>query len=296
MQRAIIATLALAAAFTWQASAETTTMQVPQGSGTFPTIGQVECLEEMGSGRYCAATYECGNGSSGDLWGDMANHNGRRPIGADSPVSNQLDCTVEIDGKAAVQWFHGHRPTGREGDVVGLSPVVSAEPPTIRRDVRVTGGDGLWLPWYIRTRNVNLDDVRTNLREERCGHIKEGTEELDSCQEDVNNSISAMGLYANFLLTPVTMCATEMAELHLEDHPELGSGPFALELRVLRNPGISTNYGDSLLSVLDAITQPESSSRRGVQFWKNNYEEKYGECRELYNEQLIEFGLADPEE
>ncbi len=155
MQRAIIATLALAAAaFTWQASAETTTMQVPQGSGTFPTIGQVECLEEVGSGRYCAATYECGDGSSGDLWGDMANHNGRRSIGADSPVSNQLDCTVEIDGKAAVQWFHGHRPTGRDGNVVGLSPVVSAEPPTIRRDVRVTGGDELWLPWYIRTRNA----------------------------------------------------------------------------------------------------------------------------------------------
>ena len=34
----IIATLALAAPVAWQASAETTTIAVPQGSGTFPTI------------------------------------------------------------------------------------------------------------------------------------------------------------------------------------------------------------------------------------------------------------------
>ena len=36
-----------------------TTMEVPQGSGVFPTIGQINCLEELGSGRFCAATYEC---------------------------------------------------------------------------------------------------------------------------------------------------------------------------------------------------------------------------------------------
>lgn len=221
MQRAI-ATLALAAALTWQASAETTTMQVPQGSGTFPTIGQVECLEEEGSGRYCAATYECGNGSSGDLWGDMANHNGRRPIGADSPVSNQLDCTVEIDGKAAVQWFHGHRPTGRDGNVVGLSPVISAEPPTITRNVRVTGGDELWLPWYTRTRN--LDDIGADLREAYCGHIKEGTDELDDCLRlNIDDQLWSLGVYGYLLLTPFTRCATELLEAYYEvAHEELG--------------------------------------------------------------------------
>ena len=34
-----------------------TVIEVPQGSGVFPTVGQVDCLEEMGSGRFCAATY-----------------------------------------------------------------------------------------------------------------------------------------------------------------------------------------------------------------------------------------------
>ena len=38
--------------------AQTTTIEVPQGTGVFPTIGQIKCLEELGSGRFCAATYE----------------------------------------------------------------------------------------------------------------------------------------------------------------------------------------------------------------------------------------------
>ena len=63
-----------------------TAIQVPQGSGVFPTVGQVNCLEELGSGRLCAATYEC-SGESGRLWGDLANHDGRRAIGEDSPVA-----------------------------------------------------------------------------------------------------------------------------------------------------------------------------------------------------------------
>ena len=45
----IIAALAALAAFAWSAGAQTTTMQVPQGSGNYPTIGQIECLEEEGN-------------------------------------------------------------------------------------------------------------------------------------------------------------------------------------------------------------------------------------------------------
>ena len=202
-------------------------MQVPQGSGTFPTIGQVECLEEEGSGRYCAATYECGNGSSGDLWGDMANHNGRRPIGADSPVANQLDCVVSVDGKATVRWFHGHRPSGRDGNVVGLSPVVSPAPPTIRRDVRVSGGNESWLPWYIRTRN--LGDVRATFRENLCGHIKEGTDQLNDClSNQLPSHLREVGKRFAWALTPLTICATELAESYNRSSGSIGSTPLKL--------------------------------------------------------------------
>ncbi len=78
----------------------------------FPTIGQVDCLEEMGSGRFCAATYECAD-ESGDLWGDLANHDGRRAIGVESPVARERDCTITVDGKAVIRWFVGFSPDGR---------------------------------------------------------------------------------------------------------------------------------------------------------------------------------------
>ena len=99
----------------------TTTIEVPQGSGVFPTIGQVNCLEELGSGRFCATSYECSGGESGELWGDLANHNGRRAIGADSPVANQRDCVITVDGRASARWLTGYRPAGRTGDLVGLT-------------------------------------------------------------------------------------------------------------------------------------------------------------------------------
>ena len=116
-------------AFAWQASAQTTTMQVPQGSGNYPTIGQIECLEEEGSGRYCAATWECGDGSSGTLWRDMEDHNGLRSVVPDHPIANRRDCVVEVDGKASAQWFHGFRPQGRDGSIVALANAVDALPP-----------------------------------------------------------------------------------------------------------------------------------------------------------------------
>ena len=69
----VIATVAMfAVALGASAFAQETTIKVPQGSGVFPTVGQVNCLEELGSGRLCAATYAC-SGESGQLWGDLAN-------------------------------------------------------------------------------------------------------------------------------------------------------------------------------------------------------------------------------
>ena len=97
------------------AGANETVIEVPQGSGVFPTVGQVDCLEEMGSGRFCAATYECAD-ESGELWGDLVNYDGRRAIGLDSPVARERDCTITVDGKAAVRWFVGSRRTAGTGN------------------------------------------------------------------------------------------------------------------------------------------------------------------------------------
>ena len=57
MRTAILTALALLPAL--HAFGQTTTVDVPQGSGPFPTVGQINCLEEVG-GRYCSATWECG--------------------------------------------------------------------------------------------------------------------------------------------------------------------------------------------------------------------------------------------
>ena len=123
---AIATTLAamLAAALGAAAFAQETTIKVPQGSGVFPTVGQVNCLEDLGSGRLCAATYEC-SGESGRLWGDLANHDGRRAIGEDSPVARGRDCTVTVDGRAAVRWLTAYSPAGRDGELVGLTSQAS---------------------------------------------------------------------------------------------------------------------------------------------------------------------------
>lgn len=281
-------------AFACHAAAQTTTMQVPRGSGVFPTIGQVECLEESGSGRYCAATYECGNGSSGELWGDMANHNGRRAIGADSPVANQLDCVVAVDGEATVRWFHGYRPTGRDGELVGLSPVDSPEPPTIRRDVRLTGSNDLWLPWFIHTRN--LGDIRSTLRERDCGHIKQGTDQLDDCLDDVAGRITTMGRYSHWQLTPVTMCAAELAESYIDlKYRDDSTFTFdSLDLLWLRNQFDRPNNPQAAIDLI-ATSEDEITGVYSYRFrnFPSDTMEKYRECRELYETALMESGLSD---
>ena len=125
------------------AFAQETTIKVPQGSGVFPTVGQVNCLEELGSGRLCAATYQCSEGS-GRLWGDLANHDGRRAINQDSPVARGRDCTITVDGRAEVRWLTAYAPRGRDSELAGLTTQAttqveaSSEPWTVSYTKSVT--------------------------------------------------------------------------------------------------------------------------------------------------------------
>lgn len=166
MRRIIM--LTAAATLAWQASAQTTTMQVPQGSDNYATIGQIECLEDEGSGRYCAATWECADGTSGDLWRDMENQNGRRTIVSDHPIANRRDCTVEVDGKAAAQWFHGFRPQGRDGSVVGLANAMDALRPVYKapETTAMVGDSGGSLAAYILNKT---DTTLRKIAEDHCG-------------------------------------------------------------------------------------------------------------------------------
>ena len=153
---AVLAVLVAAAAF-----AQETTIKVPQGSGVLPTIGQVNCLEELGTGRLCAATYQCSEGS-GRLWGDLANHDGRRAINQDSPVARGRDCTITVDGRAEVRWLTAYAPRGRDSELAGLTTSASALRPVVRggSTSTVTGEDGGSLLAYILQRhNTTLADI-----------------------------------------------------------------------------------------------------------------------------------------
>ena len=161
--------------------AETTTIEVPQGTGVFPTIGQIKCLEELGSGRFCAATYECSD-NSGELWGDLANHNGRRAIGAASPVANQRDCVITVDGKASARWLTGYRPAGREGELVGLTTSADALRPVVRTTGTTgTGDGGRSLLHYILERH---DTSVAEIAELKCDDYRRETAAYTECFKD----------------------------------------------------------------------------------------------------------------
>ena len=193
-------------AFAWLSHAQTTTIEVPQGSGVLPTVGQVNCLEELGSGRLCAATYECSEGS-GRLWGDMANHDGRRAIGKDSPVARGRDCTITVDGSAAVRWLTAYSPGGRTGELVGLTTSGEALRPVVRRgSTGSTSEDGGRLLDYIFER---YDTTLAEYADARCSHIRRGHEQYDICVEDVLwGTISMMDVPNNAF----TRCMVEAVE------------------------------------------------------------------------------------
>lgn len=193
--KSIVAALALAA-FAWPGYAQETIIEVPQGSGVLPTIGQVNCLEELGSGRYCAATYECSGGVSGELWGDLANHDGRRAIDAASPVANGRDCVVTVDGKAAVRWLTGYRPAGRTGELVGLTTSAAALRP-VQRIVRPAGESHSVLEYLLELYpNDTLRETIEAVCEEGYPHC------ID------HNLVAALTLHS-YRLGPATKCVAD---------------------------------------------------------------------------------------
>lgn len=198
----------------FHAQAQDTTITVPLGSGVFPTIGQIDCQEEVGSGRYCAATYECSEGH-GELWGNMTNHNGRRAIDSRSPVATQRDCVITVDGKAAVRWFVGYMPEGREGDVAGVTASVRALQP-VQRVERIGEGGSNLLDYMLERHNITMAE----LIEEECGHIRVGHRDRESCEVRVRTYVAGI---RHLLVTPYSECAVEFSEAHcgLEEDNEI---------------------------------------------------------------------------
>ena len=263
-QMTIALLLVVAATVATSANAQTTTIEVPQGSGVFPTIGQVNCLEESGSGRYCAATYECSGGVSGELWGDLANHDGRRAIGATSPVANGRDCVITVDGSAAVRWLTGYRPGGRTGELVGLTTSADALRP-VQRVERSAGGEGSprLISWILDT----YTDLTTlpQAVEKQCDHYRQGHEEHDQC-------LAYHALVAVELLELEDNAATRcLAEKNLESRRSLDSDSFLRFVFGLRE-GAHRLLG--LRGILDGPTAYHQI-----------------ECLDLVNETLREHGI-----
>ena len=183
--------------------AQETTMVVPQGSPAFPSIGQVDCLEEVASGRLCAASWACADGSSGALWGDMGNPDGRRTSGADADIAIKRGCVVTVDGKAAVRWFSGFRPAGRTGPLVGVTAAPGAMRPVVRTSVVGGASDGLLLDWLIDEHGYDVQDML----DRECGHIRdEATEHRRECERRIRRRI---GSFVGYASTEYTRCAAE---------------------------------------------------------------------------------------
>lgn len=200
-------------------------IEVPQGSHVFPTIGQVNCLEEMGSGLLCAATYECSDGETGQLWGDMANHNGRRVLNADSPVATRRGCAIEVNGKASVRWLAGYRPAGASGEMVGLTSSVAAMRPVQRVQLTPTAAEGSLLVWLMERYNITWDEAV----EDRCGHIREGHVDRADCERNLSFTLAG---YMYYGLTPYARCVVELYEVIYE--PQVEADDLGYELLLQR--------------------------------------------------------------
>ena len=267
-----------------------TVIDVPQGSGVFPTVGQVDCLEEMGSGRFCAATYECAD-ASGDLWGDLANHDGRRAIGVDSPVARERDCTITVDGKAAVRWFVGFSPDGRNGELVGLTAKHDAEPPVARRVAQGSGGSGSFLSWYVERHGI--EDLIAEERDERCGHIKEGTPQLESCLRAIPHAgiVFAMA----FENTPFTRCVAEMV-FDLEAHyADVGERETVRPWELLAGSYYRCQSSPAPERRVDicSMTRSVAAHREGGPGLEGILPGRYAECRTLLEEQWEREGFGE---
>ena len=263
---AMLAVLVGASAF-----AQETTIQVPQGSGVLPTIGQVNCLEELGSGRLCAATYDC-SGESGRLWGDLANHNGRRAIGKDSPVARGRECVITVDGRAAVRWLTAYSPGGRTGELVGLTTSEDALRP-VQRVERQTGEGGDRLIDYILER---YDTTLAEYVEEQCGHIQQGHQEYVNCvSHNLEQFVELMDLPEN----PFTRCMVKAHEQYCEavacNYPSTVGLSWAWpnSYRLRTTQGVNVNWyseEDSPYESCMPLAQ-EILGGYGVEFFRNEY-------------------------
>ena len=252
-------------------AAQETTMEVPQGSPVFPTIGQVDCLEEASSGRLCAATYECTSGESGELWGDMGNPNGRRTTAADSDIAIKRGCVVTVDGRAAVRWFSGFRPAGRTGPLLGVTAGPSAKRPVVR--TTGTGGtsSGLLLDWLISEHGYDVQDML----DRKCGHIRdEATERRQECEAPLRWVVSKVFGVAS---TAYTRCIAELA-IDVEMHTRHRDLP---EERVINEIFIELENGRRHFG---GSSCPERGS---------DHREKLEECCAHYSAVEAHFGVAE---
>ena len=285
-------TIAPAAALLLAATAfgSETVIEVPQGSGVFPTVGQVDCLEEVGSGRFCAATYECAD-ESGDLWGDLANHDGRRAIGVDSPVARERGCTITVDGKAAARWFVGFSPDGRNGELVGVTAKHDAEPPVIRRVATASGeGSGSFLSWFVE--RYEIEDVIGETRDAICGHIVVDTVHYDNCLKySFTPAVSQVARAMSWENTPLARCAAELAvaydaKLAADSQDREPESPVTM----LRGSSCQASTGGStnICVVLATIA---------AYVFHDAYDEplpgRFAECRTLFDRQWSDMGF-DP--
>ena len=268
-----------------------TVIEVPQGSGVFPTVGQVDCLEEMGSGRFCAATYECAD-ESGDLWGDLANHDGRRAIGVDSPVARERGCTITVDGKAAIRWFVGFSPDGRNGELVGLTAKHDALKPvhTVNATRVVQGGsegDGSFLSWFVD--RFNVGDFRTAWR---------GVCPPDYLNDCVEHGMAV--LVADVMPmenTPVTRCVAEL----IYDYEAAVDGlfdPTIHTIRLLARKRWSNYFYATFPDDRSSQTVYELPHRLAVHeepYWamEGHLPGRYAKCRRLLEEQWEREGFGE---
>ena len=270
---------ALVAAQPLFANAQTTTMDVPQGSWVFPTLGQVNCLEERGSGRLCAATWECADGESGELWGDMFNHDGRRVIDADSPVAAKRSCSIEVSGKASVRWLSGYRPDGRTGEVIGLTSFGEALRPVHRVLRSATAVNGSVLDYVLERYDVTL----VQFIDDECGHIQEGHEDRTRCEGDHLQQVAMRIMYVG--LTPFTRCVVELTEMWIRHYyPDV-------------NVGLELLYPNDRAAALDNILVEPTTLKGERSFYQDiGAEAKFNQCWDLHLEQIGSHGLCDAPE
>lgn len=294
----------LAVALVAPAFAQETTIRVPQGSGVFPTVGQVNCLEESGSGRLCAATYDC-SGETGRLWGNLANHNGRRAINQDSPVARGRDCTITIDGRAAVRWWTAYAPRGRDSELVGLTTSTGALRPVVGSSTG-EGGRSLWA-YILERQNTTLaefvesfysvcDDRPFRERSDCIEVVAHGILDSLTTRRRADNAVNRC-----LVDTWESYCDWAYEEFRTTNSPFdpichdnmtttrflLGFGPIPSE-----GSGVEYTWKIPFAVITNSLDQPGIGGRPNIRF--ENYNENVANfpCRNLAEQELSKMGIG----